>query len=137
MRTNDIIGRIGGEEFAAIVPGGMDVAIKIGERVRSGFEIAGATVGLHAIGATVSIGAASASAPIMEVGPLLVRADAALYRAKHDGRNRLHAAEDEAAGDGPGSATGSPSAVAAKKEQAPRRQSADKRPASAVAPVGA
>jgi len=97
MRANDIIGRLGGEEFAAIVPGGMDVAVKIGERVRAGMEASGAIVAGHDIGATVSIGAASIQAPVMEVGPLLVRADAALYRAKHDGRNRLYAAEAEPA----------------------------------------
>ena len=98
MRANDVIGRLGGEEFAAIVPGGMDVAVKIGERVRAGMEACGVTVCGHAVGATVSIGAASIQAPVMEVGPLLVRADAALYRAKRDGRNRLYAAETEAVG---------------------------------------
>jgi len=89
MRANDIVGRLGGEEFAAIVPGGLDVAAKIGERVRAGMETCGATVCAHAIGATVSIGAASIAGPVMEVGPLLAQADAALYRAKRGGRNRL------------------------------------------------
>ena len=51
------------------------------------------------IGATVSIGIAMACEPVMEVGALLVRADAALYRAKHDGRNRVFAAGDDGAGD--------------------------------------
>ncbi len=95
MRANDIVGRLGGEEFAAIVPGGLDVAAKIGERIRAGIETCGATVCAHAIGATVSIGAASIAGPVMEVGPLLVRADAALYRAKHNGRNRLCTADVE------------------------------------------
>ncbi len=95
MRASDIVGRLGGEEFAAIVPGGLDVAIIIGERVRAGMESCGAAVGGHAIGATVSIGAASMQSSVMEVGALLVRADAALYRAKRDGRNRLFAAESE------------------------------------------
>lgn len=43
-RADDIIGRFGGEEFIAIVPGGVESASKIAERVRSGFQAAGATV---------------------------------------------------------------------------------------------
>ncbi len=100
MRANDIIGRLGGEEFAAIVPGDLEVAGIVAERIRASFEIAGASVGEQAIGATVSIGAAAACAPVMEVGPLLVCADAALYRAKRDGRNRFFAATEESASDG-------------------------------------
>ena len=42
-RVDDIIGRFGGEEFIAIVPGGLESVSKIAERVRSGFEVAGAT----------------------------------------------------------------------------------------------
>ncbi len=95
MRANDIIGRLGGEEFAAIVPAPLDIASKIAERLRVAFEAAGAVVGVHAIGATVSIGAAEANAPVVDVAPLLSRADAALYRAKNDGRNRLCAADSE------------------------------------------
>jgi diguanylate cyclase (GGDEF)-like protein len=97
MRTSDVIGRLGGEEFAAIVPEGMDVAKIISERLRSGFEDAGATVGAHAIGATVSIGAAMSYEAVTNIDALIVRADDALYRAKHDGRNRMHAADDESA----------------------------------------
>ncbi|HEY6831283.1 MAG TPA: GGDEF domain-containing protein [Pseudolabrys sp.] len=94
MRSTDIIGRLGGEEFAAIVPGAMDVALKIGERLRSAFETAGVTISSHAIGATVSIGAATSHARVENIDALLARADEALYHAKHTGRNRLHAVED-------------------------------------------
>jgi diguanylate cyclase (GGDEF)-like protein len=99
MRADDIIGRFGGEEFVAIVPGDLRIAARIAERVRSSFEQAGAKVGALPIGATVSIGIAMACEPVMEVGALLVRADGALYRAKHDGRNRVFAAGDDGAGD--------------------------------------
>ena len=58
MRATDIIGRLGGEEFAAIVPEPMEGAKIIAERLRAAFEAAGVTVGAHAIGATVSIGVA-------------------------------------------------------------------------------
>jgi diguanylate cyclase (GGDEF)-like protein len=96
-RMDDIIGRFGGEEFIAIVPGGLESANKIAERVRASFENAGATVAAHAIGATVSIGAAISYDPVKSIDALIARADAALYRAKHEGRNRLHIAEEEMA----------------------------------------
>jgi diguanylate cyclase (GGDEF)-like protein len=95
-RVDDIIGRFGGEEFIAIVPGGLESANKIAERVRSGFETAGVTVTNYPVGATVSIGAAYSYDAVTAIDPLIARADAALYRAKHEGRNRLHVAEDEA-----------------------------------------
>ncbi|HEY6022915.1 MAG TPA: GGDEF domain-containing protein [Pseudolabrys sp.] len=98
-RMDDIIGRFGGEEFIAIVPGGFESAEKIAERVRAGFETAGATVAAHAIGATVSIGAAIAYDAVKSIDALIARADAALYRAKHDGRNRLQVAEEDLAGE--------------------------------------
>jgi len=97
MRGSDIVGRLGGEEFAVIVAEPMEFAARIAERLRSGFEEAGVTVGGHAIGATVSIGAATSYEPVTDIGALIARADAALYRAKHEGRNRLYAADDRPA----------------------------------------
>ncbi|HKA76899.1 MAG TPA: GGDEF domain-containing protein [Pseudolabrys sp.] len=96
-RVNDIIGRFGGEEFIAIVPGGIESASKIAERVRAGFEAAGATIATHTVGATVSIGAAISYDPVTAIDALIARTDAALYHAKHDGRNRIHIAEEEMA----------------------------------------
>jgi diguanylate cyclase (GGDEF)-like protein len=92
-RVNDIIGRFGGEEFVAIVPSGLEVAQKIAERVRAAFENAGTIIDELPIGATVSIGAAASYDATMPVDALIARADAALYRAKHDGRNRVVATE--------------------------------------------
>lgn len=93
LRDTDLVGRLGGEEFAAIVPGGRDVAAVIGERVRTNFEVAGVQFRDLRIEATVSIGAAS-SAAIPDIGVLMERADAALYRAKNTGRNRIVLADD-------------------------------------------
>jgi diguanylate cyclase (GGDEF)-like protein len=98
-RATDIVARLGGEEFAAILPASADIAAMIANRVRLAFEAAGATVGDHAIGATVSIGAATALPPVTDIDALIARADAALYRAKHEGRNRLCAAGEEPAPD--------------------------------------
>ncbi|HVY59730.1 MAG TPA: GGDEF domain-containing protein [Xanthobacteraceae bacterium] len=97
MRATDIVGRLGGEEFAAIVPGDIDVGAKIAERIRSGFEVAGAMIGMHAVRGTVSIGSATAHAPVTDVDALIARADAALYEAKRGGRNRFQPAAEEAA----------------------------------------
>ena len=92
MRASDIVGRLGGEEFAAIVAEPMELATPIAERVRASFESAGAVVAGHAIGATVSIGAATATDVVTNIDALIACADAALYRAKGEGRNRLRVA---------------------------------------------
>ncbi len=95
MREDDIIGRLGGEEFAAVLPGAVSEAAKAAERVRTAFEVAGVEIGGHRMGATVSIGAAGALRPGCKIEQLLSRADAALYAAKADGRNRVAFAPDE------------------------------------------
>ncbi len=88
VRATDVIGRLGGEEFAAILPGNAAEAGLVAERLRAAFQAAGVTISGHEIGATVSIGVASTIAP-GAIDSLLARADAALYRAKHNGRNRV------------------------------------------------
>jgi diguanylate cyclase (GGDEF)-like protein len=95
MRASDIIGRLGGEEFAAIVSEPMETAARIAERIRAGFESAGTVIVERPIGATVSIGAVTSYEAVENLDALLARADAALYRAKHDGRNRVHGEQDE------------------------------------------
>ena len=96
MRASDVIGRLGGEEFAAIVPEPMAGALVVAERLRKAFQTAGVTIDTHAIGATVSIGAATSHELTTNIDGLLVRADAALYRAKRGGRNRIQT--DQGAG---------------------------------------
>jgi diguanylate cyclase (GGDEF)-like protein len=93
MRIDDVIGRLGGEEFAAIVPGDGDVAAGIAERVRMAFEAAGMEVSGRPLNATVSVGAAWTAQDI-PVELLLAEADGALYRAKEAGRNRLELAAE-------------------------------------------
>jgi diguanylate cyclase (GGDEF)-like protein len=48
MRSSDVIGRLGGEEFAAILPGTLTEAIGVAERVRVAFEVAGRAFSGHA-----------------------------------------------------------------------------------------
>jgi diguanylate cyclase (GGDEF)-like protein len=94
MRTSDIVGRFGGEEFVALLPGTIADAKVVAERVRRAFETAGVTVGGCDLNATVSIGAA-AGQPGTDIVALLAAADAALYRAKANGRNRVETAPAE------------------------------------------
>jgi diguanylate cyclase (GGDEF)-like protein len=95
MRGSDLVGRLGGEEFAVVVAEPVEFADRIAERLRASFEMAGITVAEHTIGATVSIGVASSREPVTNIATLIERADAALYRAKRDGRNGVHIAGDE------------------------------------------
>jgi diguanylate cyclase (GGDEF)-like protein len=88
VRSSDVVGRLGGEEFACIIPGNAAEAGVVAERLRAAFQTAGVVISGREIGATVSIGVATATPPL-EIDPLLARADAALYRAKHNGRNRV------------------------------------------------
>ncbi len=97
MRANDLVARYGGEEFAVILPNqSLKGAAIVAERIRSRVERltmpSGAAGGpLAGPGhVTVSIGAATAIASHDTSAQQLVAiADAALYRAKHMGRNRI------------------------------------------------
>lgn len=89
MRLHDIFGRLGGEEFAAILPGGAETALMVGERVRVAFETSGAEIAGHAMNATVSIGITESLADVAHIQTMLSRADRALYAAKAKGRNRI------------------------------------------------
>jgi diguanylate cyclase (GGDEF)-like protein len=97
MRENDIVARLGGEEFAAIVPANLEDAAKIGERIRASFQEAGVTISGRRMNATVSIGISTSQARVTDLEQLAARADSALYRAKREGRNRVYLAGDTSA----------------------------------------
>jgi diguanylate cyclase (GGDEF)-like protein len=88
LRANDLFGRIGGEEFASLLPNTTPQhALWLAERVRAAVEAAAHSVGDHTIRVTVSVGVALSNDPTTDLGGLLQAADQALYRAKEAGRN--------------------------------------------------
>jgi diguanylate cyclase (GGDEF)-like protein len=97
MRAEDVIGRLGGEEFVALLPNTLSEAIVAAERVRVAFAAASNVPGGDHVPATVSIGAVCGSASA-KIEVLIERADVALYRAKSNGRNRVETAEEAVGG---------------------------------------
>lgn len=92
FREVDLVGRLGGEEFAALMPNtGPEEAQAIAERIRKAVEQSALILGGNEVQLTVSIGVASLRGGEVEGKQLLKRADEALYRAKEAGRNRVMA----------------------------------------------
>ncbi|MEQ9507256.1 MAG: GGDEF domain-containing protein [Hyphomonas sp.] len=93
VRSPDMVaGRIGGEEFAILLPNADLAAARLfAEALRTGFAAAGADHLPAGIRPTVSIGLCAAS-PGMELYALMGEADRALYNAKHAGRDRVEVA---------------------------------------------
>jgi diguanylate cyclase (GGDEF)-like protein len=90
LGSDVLFGRIGGEEFATMLPvGDMGEAYAIADRVRRNFAQAAIGFGEADLRPTVSIGVALCLDAKAEVEDLLVIADEALYRAKANGRNRV------------------------------------------------
>ena len=87
LRESDVCGRMGGEEFAILLPGsGLNDARGVAEKLRE--RLAASTVSFNAqsIAMTASVGVSCGSLDMQE---LLRVADAALYRAKEGGRNKV------------------------------------------------
>ncbi len=96
MRRADLFGRLGGEEFAAIlVDATRERAIAVAEQIRSSFANATYEVDGRPVVATVSIGIVISYDAVLDISALLAQADHALYRAKDNGRNRIEVASIE------------------------------------------
>lgn len=90
VRQNDLVGRIGGEEFVWLLPGiGTTEAHQLAERLRSAIATGSGLPGLPTV--TTSIGLAALK-PGDDGDDVLMRADQALYAAKEAGRNRVRLA---------------------------------------------
>ena len=97
FRRSDVCGRIGGEEFAVVLPHTSERdAVAIAEKVRNTIADTDVAWGNQRLKVTVSIGVADAG---FDLGALLARADKAMYRAKEQGRNQVvYYAESYSAG---------------------------------------
>jgi diguanylate cyclase (GGDEF)-like protein len=93
MRGSDLIGRFGGDEFAAmLLETNREKAIEVAERIRASFAQMTQDVDGHQVGATVSIGLVHSLERTLDIPELLAQADHALYCAKERGRNRVEVA---------------------------------------------
>ncbi|MQX37821.1 sensor domain-containing diguanylate cyclase [Roseospira navarrensis] len=100
VRTSDVIGRLGGEEFAIVLPETpLDAATTLAERLRADIAATPCATARAAVSVTASIGVAHSDGSRESSGfaGLLKRADDALYTAKHTGRNRVQQAAPTAA----------------------------------------
>ncbi|WP_319470644.1 PAS domain S-box protein [uncultured Pseudodesulfovibrio sp.] len=89
LRETDIFGRIGGEEFAAVLPEtDSKDAQQVAERLRQTLATLTITSGNDSVSFTVSIGISEVHKTDTDIETSLNRADEALYRAKRTGRNR-------------------------------------------------
>jgi two-component system cell cycle response regulator len=96
FREVDRLGRIGGEEFLALMPGAtLDAAGPVAERVRERLSARPVVLDSSDVHLSVSIGMAQWNPPDEDVSRLLGRADSALYLAKAQGRDRVVAASAE------------------------------------------
>jgi diguanylate cyclase (GGDEF)-like protein len=96
MRRMDLFGRLGGEEFAALLfDADRDRALAVAEEIRRAFAAASGEVDERPVVATVSVGVVVSHDATLDLAALLAQADHALYRAKDNGRNRVEIASVE------------------------------------------
>ena len=89
-RTSDIVGRIGGEEFALLLPeASSESAAAAGERFRGLVAECEILTGDERIPVTLSVGVGAADDQTSGIGQMLKEADIALYEAKRSGRNQV------------------------------------------------
>jgi diguanylate cyclase (GGDEF)-like protein len=95
IRSEDILGRWGGEEFLIVMPGAsLEVALLALERVRAlalRIELPSMGAGLQVC---LSAGLAALESNVKTLDELIARGDAALYRAKHEGRDLVRIADE-------------------------------------------
>ena len=89
-RESDVLGRIGGEEFAVFLPQtDLAGALNLAEKIRQSIEALPLEVGSASLKVTASLGVAEGRAGELSLKEALQRADQAMYQAKAQGRNRV------------------------------------------------
>jgi diguanylate cyclase (GGDEF)-like protein len=92
LRESDIFGRLGGEEFGALlVETSLEGAVQLAERLRLAVEDMAVQYDGREIRVTVSIGCSAWDSSEVGINEVLKNADQALYAAKNKGRNRVEA----------------------------------------------
>jgi diguanylate cyclase (GGDEF)-like protein len=95
VRGQDVVGRLGGEEFGILLPGTNQTdAMEVAERLRRGVEALQIRYEEHVLCLTVSIGIAQYQAGEQGIDHALSCADHALYCAKRAGRNQIVYGQD-------------------------------------------
>jgi diguanylate cyclase (GGDEF)-like protein len=90
LRQTDLIGRVGGEEFAIVLPtASTDDALCVAERLRTRVATQPLQHDSATICMTISIGLATARHTDHSLEQIIARADTQLYRAKKGGRNKV------------------------------------------------
>ncbi len=90
LRETDIFARLGGEEFAVLLPDtNLEGARCLAERLRQAIADSKLKLNSGILSCTVSIGVAMLKPADTCIEDCLLRADSALYKAKHNGRNRV------------------------------------------------
>lgn len=116
LREGDLLGRIGGEEFLAVLPrSAIEQAAEVAERLRKRVEVLAAKDLPPGLRTTISIGVAQMSPQDSGFADLERRADDALYRAKAEGRNRVvGASADQELGGATGTAAATGAGLASR-----------------------
>ena len=90
-RKADVLARVGGEEFALILPeSGIVGALEVAERIRAAIKVSSNLK--HPL--TLSMGISTLHGNEIEADVLIQQADFALYKAKRTGRNRIYVFEE-------------------------------------------
>lgn len=90
VRDADLVGRVGGEEFAVCLPDtGLEGACRVAERLRAAVAARQVAIATGTVSVTISVGVCATVGGELDLDTVLALADAGLYQAKREGRDRV------------------------------------------------